>query len=187
MDEPGAPPPVEPIGYLAVVDVPRSGFCGGFLLVNAAGRPLEFHCTLPVVADRAQEILYGASLESYVFADLIGRTLIERPSARPALVLVEQEALLAVQAWTITPVIRIWHEARANDPVSGENTAIPREPELRWQGRGPHSGEAERVVPGAAEASLGSLVARIQRVLDPLEPFERIRQAIHEAHSVRAA
>ena len=45
------------IGFLTVVELPQYGLCGGLLVVNAAARPLEFHCTAPVKADRAGDPL----------------------------------------------------------------------------------------------------------------------------------
>ena len=46
------------------------------VLLNAAGRPLEFHCTAPIKPNRAQEILYGPTLESFLYGEQIGQTLI---------------------------------------------------------------------------------------------------------------
>ena len=52
------------IGFLTVTRDLEQGLFGGYLLLNALGRPLEFHCTAPVRPNRAQEILYGPTLDS---------------------------------------------------------------------------------------------------------------------------
>src|SRR6266404_1210747 len=52
------------VGFLTVVSSEPHGLVGGYLVLNALGRPLEFHCTAPVKPNRAQEILYGATLQS---------------------------------------------------------------------------------------------------------------------------
>ena len=54
------------LGFLTVVEHAELGLLGGYLLLNAAGRPLEFHCTAPVKPNRAQEILYGPTLRPYL-------------------------------------------------------------------------------------------------------------------------
>ena len=66
------------LGFLTVVDSPQHGLFGGFLLLNGGGRPLEFHCTAPVKANRAQRILYGPTLMPYLYGEQIGRTLVEK-------------------------------------------------------------------------------------------------------------
>ena len=45
------------LGFLTVVEHPQYGLFGGYLVLNLAGRPLEFHCTAPIKPNRAQEIL----------------------------------------------------------------------------------------------------------------------------------
>ena len=42
------------------------------MLLNLAGRPLEFHCTAPVKPNRVQQILYGPSLQPYLYGEQIG-------------------------------------------------------------------------------------------------------------------
>ena len=61
---------VPAIGFLTAVEHAEYGFFGGYLIVNAAGRPLEFHCTAPVKATRAQEILYGPTLRDYLYEQI---------------------------------------------------------------------------------------------------------------------
>src|SRR5262245_33024282 len=65
------------LGFLAVLQ-DAAGFIGGYLITNAWGRPLEFRLTTPVQPNRVQQILYGATLNDYLFADLIGKTLVEK-------------------------------------------------------------------------------------------------------------
>ena len=72
------------LGFLTVVENETLGLIGGYLLLNAAGRPLEFHCTAPVKPSRTQEILYGPTLRPYLLAEVIGQALVagsELPAA----------------------------------------------------------------------------------------------------------
>ena len=55
--------PKPALGFLTVVEHPQHGLFGGYLLLNHGGRPLEFHCTAPIKPNRAQEILYGPTLD----------------------------------------------------------------------------------------------------------------------------
>ena len=75
------------------LDDPQHGLFGGYSS-QLAGRPLEFHCTAPIKPNRAQEILYGPTLEPFLYGEQIGQTLLERrrqprwssaPTAPPAL------------------------------------------------------------------------------------------------------
>jgi hypothetical protein len=84
------------LGYLLVEHDPQVGFIGGYLLVTSRGRPLEFHCTAPVQPTRAQEILFGATLEAYVKADLIGAALVQKAKLRPDVLFVAELSLLSV-------------------------------------------------------------------------------------------
>ncbi len=56
------------------------------MLLNAAGRPLEFHCTAPVKPNRTQEILYGPMLKPYLYGEQIGQTLLAKSKLMPVVV-----------------------------------------------------------------------------------------------------
>jgi hypothetical protein len=86
------------VGYLLVEHDPQVGFIGGYLLVTSRGRPLEFHCTAPVQPTRAQEILFGASLDSYVKCDLIGSALVQKAKLTPRVLFVAEPSLLGVSS-----------------------------------------------------------------------------------------
>ena len=64
------------LGFLTVRKHPSRGYFGGFLVLNVLARPLEFHCTLPVQPTRAQQILYGATLDEFISGEQIARALI---------------------------------------------------------------------------------------------------------------
>src|SRR5574340_381182 len=92
------------LGFLTVVEHPQHGLFGGYLVLNLAGRPLEFHCTAPVKPNRAQEILYGPTLESYLYGEQIGQTLLAKATAEPLVVCTDLEPMLAVREFVPTPV-----------------------------------------------------------------------------------
>ena len=85
------------LGFLTVVEHQQYGLFGGYLLLNPAGRPLEFHCTAPIKPNRAQQILYGPTLESFLYGEQIGRTLLEKAKIEPSLVCTDRQPALAAR------------------------------------------------------------------------------------------
>jgi hypothetical protein len=167
---PGEQPIDLAFGFLTAVDSPSHGLFGGYLLVDPAGRPLEFHCTAPVKVSRAQQILYGATLQSHLHGRQIGATLLAEGTVAPELVLTDFEPMLHVRSHTSLPVALVTRAdaAAAPSPVS---TSFA----IGSVSISPHAQDA-----GLGEAlrqKLESLVAAV----DLAEPFERIRAAIEEA------
>ena len=83
------------VGFLTVLQE-SSGWLGGYLVTNGWGRPLEFRLTTAVQPNRVQAALYGATLNEYLFADLIGKTLVEKTATKPQLVVTDSAAAPAV-------------------------------------------------------------------------------------------
>ena len=96
------PKPV--IGFLTVVEHPQHGLFGGYLILNMAGRPVEFHCTAPVKPNRAQEILYGPTLDAFLYGEQIGSTLLGHAKSSAAAILTDREPVLALGELTELPV-----------------------------------------------------------------------------------
>src|SRR5687767_13690884 len=99
------------LGFLTVIEHAELGLFGGYLVLNAAGRPLEFHCTSPVKPNRAQEILYGPTLRPYLFGEQIGQTLIAKAKNEVALVCTDQPACLAAREFCDRPLVLLISEA----------------------------------------------------------------------------
>ena len=92
------------LGFLTVLEHAQHGLFGGYLVLNTAGRPLEFHCTAPIKPNRAQQILYGPTLESFLFGEQIGQTLLAKSRNEPLLVCTDREPVLAVREHVALPV-----------------------------------------------------------------------------------
>src|SRR5262245_11185744 len=105
------------VGFLTVVNSEPHGLFGGYLVLNALGRPLEFHCTAPVKPNRAQEILYGSTLEPYIYGEQIGQTLLLAAKVDVPLVCTDLPAAMAVAELATQPVVLIQYgdEASAHD------------------------------------------------------------------------
>jgi hypothetical protein len=179
-------------GFLTVCEHEGQGLFGGYLLLNSAGRPLEFYCTAPVRPNRAQEILYGPTLGPYLYGEQIGQALLDKAKVKPLLVFTDVEPALDVREYVSHPVVLVL----SVDPRSGAEL-----------GPGPNSPAAEGCEPPPARAgtarlhtfAVGDQLLAVLRAyqreaadvvrqwqpyagdFDAREPFQRIREAIDEA------
>jgi hypothetical protein len=157
-------------GFLTAVDSPTHGVFGGYLLVDAAGRPLEFHCTAPVKVSRAQQILYGATLPSQLHGRQIGAALLAEASVRPAVVLTDTDAMFAVRPHTDLPVALVRRVGGADVADLPAGTFV-----LGASAVNPHAVDA------ADAAAIRERLSELVAAVDLTEPFDRIRAAIDEA------
>ena len=100
----------ENLGFLTVIDQSPSGFTGGYLVLNRAGRPLEFHCTVPFSPDRIQQILYGDTLLPFLYGERIAQTLIQRSKLPVLSILTDHAAMLSAQPLVSTPIIYVFEK-----------------------------------------------------------------------------
>ncbi len=104
------------LGFLTVVPHEQHGLFGGLLVLDSGGRPLEFHCTAPVKTNRAQEILFGPTLEPYLYGEQIGQTLVTAARQKPAVLCTDLAAMLAVREHVEIPVALV-----QASPAEGES------------------------------------------------------------------
>jgi hypothetical protein len=156
-------------GFLTTLESPTHGLFGGYLVVDVLGRPIEFHCTAPVKVSRAQQILYGASLDSHLHGQQVGGALLAEAKATPAVVLTDSEAMLHVRSHTSLPVAYVRRDHVQDDGgdstkfVMGEATVRPHERDT------------------AMASELAARLATLATAVDLCEPFERVREALNEA------
>ncbi len=164
------------LGFLTVVDSGDTGCVGGYLILNMGGRPLEFHCTAPVRANRAQQILYGESLAPFIYGELIARALIDKAAIKPSVVFAEQTETLSVQGVTQLPVVLLGSSTERGHSDLRHHFQVGRfQLELATQFE-------------AQSETLARYVRRFVETIDLDEPFGRIRDAVEEAQrGARAA
>jgi hypothetical protein len=166
-------PPASNLGFLSVVHE-SSGYLGGYLLTNGWGRPLEFRLTSAVQPNRVQAALYGDTLIEYVHGELIGKTLIEKSSTPPALVVTDVPMALATRNFVSMPVIAVLPDTDQPPPFG---TLIFRHARCR--------GSILLSEKHAADQSrIEQQLAHIDSSVDLLEPFLRIREAMAEARKM---
>lgn len=188
---------ISALGFLTVVEDPLQGLFGGYLVLNMAGRPVEFHCTAPVKPNRAQEILYGPTLQPYLFGEQIGGTLLSKSQVQPLVICTDREPVLAVRQHAGVPVALVLPGENPPDLV-GETPCIAPSSESReersWRLDPPHSAGVRLCPFRVGRNSLAvaadraddrraitDRLAGLDESLDLAEPFSRIREAIEEA------
>ncbi len=189
------------IGFLTVVSLADRGLVGGYLVLNTEGRPLEFHCTAPVKANRAQEILYGPTLRPYLYGEQIGTALLSRAKHRALMAATDVQYVLAARRLTSLPVILVLHEA--SESQGGSDETLATSPRYAAKGSSAHQpldatrigelvqftlGTQRVAVAPAYESDLATVTEQWQTHMsgmDLCEPFERIHEAIEEAQASR--
>jgi hypothetical protein len=175
------------LGFLTVIEDPEQGLFGGYLVLNLAGRPLEFHCTAPLKPNRAQQILYGPTLEPYLYGEQIGQALIAKTRLEPLAICTDREPVLTVREYTEAPVVFVLSPEAA---TSSSNAPAEAGSKV-WRVDGPHAslaafrlGRNRLAVPEKAAADqrlIQERLAELPESFDLAEPFQRIREAIEEA------
>jgi hypothetical protein len=157
-------PELDLLAFLDVMQMDnKESIRGGVLVTDQETKPYEFRCTGSVKPTNLQRILYGNTLQSYVFVDLIGRPLLRAAREKPILVLVTKEVLLQVRPTVAYPIVLL--QPSKGKARSSGGVSLHVHPDF--------SDELE-----TAQAILNPLIAK----RDLLEPFDRLRVAVEEAH-----
>ena len=175
-------PAADAIGFVTVVNHPQHGLFGGLLVLNLAGRPLAFHCTTPLKPNRAQEILFGFTLESYLYGEQIGRALLSQTQETLAAAFTDLAPVLSAREQVDVPLLWVHSPEPPRDDRPLLRVDAAHSPGLASP---PFQSGRNRLstAPNYAadqQALTGQLTSCLDR-LDLLEPFGRIREAIEEA------
>jgi hypothetical protein len=191
------PSPEPSFGFLSTLESPEYGYFGGYLIVSPLGRPLEFHCTSPVRPSRAQEILYGPTLQSYLLGEQLGGALLKAAKFPPRLVLTDAPAMLSARPQANSPMAHVLSRVPIKSPTTEElvdkscdivafasSAEVSR---LRHVGGQIEAGGYELLLPTGFEAeqhAIAELVEQLSQHVDLAEPFGRIHEAIREAQRI---
>ena len=158
------------LGFLETMEVEGRGHIGGLLVTNQHGRPLEFQCTTPVKPNRAQEILYGATLREWLLGELIASTLVDRVSIKPDLILTSDPGILELRNHTNIPVACTICSTSPGDSAEHDGVAI----RIGTHHLRCHAGHRED----------SEMISRQRHLIpdqaDLGEPLERVRDALAE-------
>jgi hypothetical protein len=181
-------------GYLSMLEFPDHGYFGGYLIVSPLGRPLEFHCTAPIVPSRAQKILYGATLEPYLLAEQIAGALLQVAKLSPELIITNREVTLQARVRGHIPMVALCGRVQQTVDFPASSNPDPSNPDASppvqlisdtVDGFGTFSANAFCFqLPTGYESEkdqVTQLLALLGRHVDLAEPFGRIEEAIREA------
>ncbi len=161
------------IGFYSVQHCDRVGWTGGYLLLNASGRPLEFHCTLPVRPSRAHEILFGPTLREHIIGEAVGMALLPKARIQPRLICCDQPEGLHLDGHVPVPIGLVVEAAEGDEgPITAD--ALPGYESITIA-------SAHCLVAMERADAVRQLAAAFADLPDLLEPFSRIREAIQEA------
>lgn len=179
------------LGFFTVVADQQQGLIGGYLLLSIAARPVEFHCTAPVRASRAQEILYGPTLAPYLIGEQIGQALAKKSSLEPMLIFSDSEPALALRPLVGSPVVYLHTQTEPLENGATDSRRAYRLDDAHDAPPAGHANDAASFQLGAHRAAVSAdyptdrdeCLARWQQHacdFDLIEPFERIKEAIAE-------
>ena len=112
--------PLTNLGFLTVLNE-ANGYLGGYLVTNVWGRPLEFRLSSAVQPNRVQNILYAATMEPYICADLIGKTLVDKTALPVQLLVTDRQPVLDLRHKLECPVLWL---AASNDPRASQGSSV---------------------------------------------------------------
>jgi hypothetical protein len=204
----------ETVGYHTVVEDENTGWTGGLLLLNQAGRPLEFQCTLPVRPSRAHEILFGDTLREHVISEVIGKLLIDKCRNAISMLCCDLHESIALSKECSFPIVYLDESDAIQDDLFDRYSKPPARRPTRpsadsnastlttllsrsrsdgafGESSGGHQDRSRLFdLSGAKIRAASTDSDRVQAIIagladlpDGAEPFERIREAIKEAHS----
>ena len=156
------------VGFLTIL-TDAGGVLGGYLVTNAWGRPLEFRLTTAVQPSRVQHILYGPTLGEYLAADLIGKTLVEKTTTQPVLVVTDCADALPLRSRIGIPVMALGHAS--GDAIEFTHPRC----------------SAPLLLSATFADDRATILDRLERIdpaVDLAEPFARIREAVAEARAM---
>lgn len=165
------------LGFLTVLHE-ANGYLGGYLVTNVWGRPLEFRLSSAVQPNRVQHILYGGTLEPYICADLIGKTLVDKAAMPVQGIVTDRATVLDLRCKVECPVLWLTAADDTHAMMLAEQGKAMR---AAQSGHGPllcHPRFPEDV------ARTQELLGHLDAGFDVAEPFVRIREAIGEARKM---
>ena len=172
------------LGFLSVRRHPEHGYFGGYLITNQVARPLEFHCTMPVKPSRAQTLLYGPTIDACVCGEQIAKALVSKAKVKPSVVLTDCAAVLALSSVCSVSAALLQFEPESetsnfHSPSGspGELLRLRIEP---WQ-------LSILASQPEFEATIVACLSQLGNNFDLTEPFQRVFEALLEAHPIAKA
>lgn len=172
------------LGFLTVRKHTVHGYFGGLLLLNGLARPLEFHCTLPVQTTRAQQILYGPTLDEFVCGEQVARALVLKAKTKPSVLFTDTTAALSLRHVCDVPLAAFTKlESQSTSSLVLPQTTSRELKQFRAWGH-PLACMMDYQLD---QQKIESIFHGENPPIDLIEPFGRIEEALMEAHPATKA
>lgn len=181
------------LGFFTITEQADWGIVGGLLVLNASGRPLEFHCTAPLKPNRAQEILYGPTLRPFLYGEQIGATLAGKAKSDTLFLCTDTEPAMCLRDSIQTPLLLVMNRDPSPNSAAAEGSKQRKlrfdeaqsPPRAAWSRLREFSLGKQSVAVLEQHADDRELIEQrwqpYSEHLDLVEPFSRIREALEEA------
>jgi hypothetical protein len=170
------------LGFITVRHHVEHGYFGGYLILNQLGRPLEFHCTLPVKPSRAQSLLYGHTLDEFICGEQIAKALVTKAKLKPSLLLTDCTAVLAFEQVGDEPMVLV---ETGDSNIEEAHLRRPHQASSSLKRIGASGLKCSVSSSSSANSDLLSEIApKLAPNFDLTEPFQRIAEALLEAHPI---
>jgi hypothetical protein len=150
--------------YLTCPQDAAGAFLGALLVTDYRTRPLHFSFVSPIRPTKTQRILYGRTLDEHVKIDVVAQKLLKDLPSVPNVLFVD--ALELIAARRITQIPTAFLNKQTDSKIEpGKLTTLQYD-------TGQNIGDQEPV---------GRILATLETLVDLVEPFARMREALKEA------
>lgn len=171
-------------GYLVVRADDDGTYVGGLMVTDSSGLPVDFRYTDPVTPTRLQRALYGGVLDRYLRSEVVLGTLLSALDRAPTVLLIDDDRLLDER---IDACPMAFVSSSRSDPLGAPGARAPHGAGafLLQIAEGGHplrvelpAGDPDDPAMAAGEAAVVEALLALGRRMDPLEPVERVRDAL---------
>lgn len=164
--------------YFKTMTWGSGAYAGGLMVVDMRGLPVDFRYTEPVQPTRLQEVLYGKSLDRHMRHDVLFKQLAARIEPKPDWLFVDDDQLLHLQGGA-----RVASLVESRSAPLREVALVQVLSDSEWLVQASETGSPTKFrmyQPGVGEVDklAQDLVSAASFGMDPVEPFNRVRQAL---------
>jgi len=167
-DETERPTELDPtnltLSYLTCPQDAAGAFLGALLVTDYRTRPLHFSFVSPIRPTKMQRVLYGRTLDEHVKIDVVAQKLLKDLPCVFNVLFVDAPELVAARRITQIPTAFL-NKQTDTKTEPGKLTTLQYD-------TGQNIGDQEAV---------GRILATLETLIDLVEPFPRMREALKEA------
>ena len=149
--------------YLICPQDAANAFLGALMITDFRARPLHFSFASPVRPTAIQKILFGSSLNSHVKIDVIAQKLLSDIPRVPDVLFVDDMEILAARQIIKKPTACL-KKSTSQDADPAKLSILDYKSDSNVD-----------------QEIIGQVIAHLENLVDLVEPFLRMRQALKEA------